>query len=74
MTSTGKRARKQFGNRFAAKAAKASKSRDRRFGSLKYSVVAKNTDEFIFNVYPNVVARAAEERKRRGIPFDSCAV
>jgi len=50
MNATGKRARKRYGNRFAAKSHKSSRgtrSTKRKFGSLPVSVLKGNTEAFI---------------------------
>lgn len=47
MTSTGKRARKRFGTRAAAKRAKGIKARRKQFGTLPVSVRKGNAEAFV---------------------------
>lgn len=47
MNQTGKRARKQFGNRYAAKSAKARRGSRKDFGKLKYSMSAGTALAFV---------------------------
>jgi len=47
MNSIGKAARKKFGNRHAAKAAKRRKVRRKVFGHLTYSIIRKTAEAFV---------------------------
>ena len=47
MISTGKRARKKFGTRVAAKRSKARHKKTKTFGSLPVSVIAGNAEAFV---------------------------
>lgn len=44
VTATGKRARRKFGNRYAAKAGKQRRRARKRFGELKYSALRKTAE------------------------------
>jgi len=70
MTSTGKKARKRYGNRFAAKqrrdsGSKAKRSR-KRFGSLPFSVSAKNAPEGAVRANDEFTYRIAQQRADAG--------
>lgn len=78
-TSTGKKARKRYGNRFAAKqrrdsGTKAKKSR-KRFGTLPFSVSAKNAPEGAVRANEELVHRINEAKAARSFePEDNVAV
>lgn len=78
MTSTGKKARKRYGNRFAAKRVRndagkpATKKARKKFGKLSHSVELGNAtaapaDNAAFT------ARVMAKRRERGQELDSCA-
>ena len=51
MTQTGKKARQQYGNRYAAKRARTRKPKTKKFGKLPFSCVGKSAGAF--NPAPN---------------------
>ena len=69
-TSTGKAARKRYGNRFSAKErrdAGTKRGRTRRtWGKLTYSVVAKNVPEGAVRANEALVDRLLNERRSNG--------
>ncbi len=70
-TSTGKKARRAGGTRFACKRAKAKpKGKRRRFGQLAYSVSKKNADQAV-QANAELAAEAAEARRAKGHDPDS---
>jgi hypothetical protein len=56
MNATGKSARKRYGTKVAAKQAKKSRGRRKKFGQLPVSVSRGNTEQFIrsINLVPEV--------------------
>jgi len=65
MTNTGKKARKQHGNRYACKRSKARPKGRKEFGSLPVSAQRGNAAEFISSV-PGIFERAARARVAKG--------
>jgi len=76
MTSTGKKARKRYGNRFAAKqrrdgaSGKAKRTR-KRFGKLAYSCEAKNVPEGVVRANDDFLERIDRERRANGWDQDA---
>ena len=75
MTSTGKKARKRYGNRFAAKQRREGNSKGkgtrRTFGHLPYSVQAKNAPEGAVRANDKLTERVGAERRRNGWDDDA---
>lgn len=77
-TSTGKKARKRYGNRFAAKqrrdagtGVKRTRKSRKRFGALPFSVSAKNAPEGAVRANEELTYRVARERAANGWELDS---
>ena len=74
-TSTGKAARKRYGNRFSAKQrrdAGTKRGRTRRtWGKLTYSVIAKNAPEGAVRANEALMDRIASERRANGWDDDA---
>jgi hypothetical protein len=68
-TSTGKKARRAGGNRYACKRQKAKAGGRRTFGHLAYSVQAKNADSAV-EANETLAARMAAARAARGFSPD----
>lgn len=70
MTSTGKKARARYGNRFAAKQRRDSNSKAkgtrRTWGHLTFSVLAKNAPEGAVRANEELMERIGRERDRNG--------
>ena len=47
MTDTGKKARREHGNRYAAKAARKRRPKRKQFGKLPFSTIGKTAAEFV---------------------------
>jgi hypothetical protein len=76
MTSTGKKARKRYGNRFAAKQRKdsgtsTSRRSRKRFGKLAYSCEAKNVPEGAVRANDDLLERVGRERAQNGWDQDA---
>jgi hypothetical protein len=76
MTSTGKKARRRYGNRYAAKRrhsggpAKAAPHR-RTWGKLPFSVIAKNAPEGAVRANGEMTGRIADQRADAGWDHDA---
>lgn len=76
-TSTGKKARKRYGNRYAAKRVggrgdSTKRPRQRRtWGKLPFSVAAGNVPQAAVNANEALMARIYDERRRNGWEDDA---
>jgi hypothetical protein len=74
--STGKKARKRWGTRFAAKGAGSGSAvgrprRRRTWGKLPYSVIANNVPQGAVNANDALIERISAERRRNGWDDDA---